>query len=326
MNLPLKSFYTLDEAVRLFHGLFPQRVDIDHSYFLQLGIKGYIRLGVFKDPSHEKSHLECGTLNFDWYEWKEDPALLIEHIKAVDYCLATIEEEGSILILHASYIVNLLIRGEISLREIRFDNLFSLGNSEFCIPDELLSDLSFFEYADKLRFYNFYESIFYSNSTNSIHYVFNEEDSNYYVPSREHEVSDWMSGYWFDRFADNYEDKDKFSDRMIKKEECLIFGEDLQLLLDGKHREPIENNSRIKKNNVEVAKEQIKLHPRRANSINQLIYALTKMADLDLSQHQSAYTQLEAFCNSKGIEIPKKDTSGNLFKEIYRAFNAENSK
>lgn len=327
MNLPLKTFYTLDEAVRLFHGLFPQRLDIDDSYFFQLAIKGYIRLGIFKDQSHEKNHLESGTLNFDWYEWKEDPELLIEHVKAVTYCLSTIEEEGSILILHDGYIKNLFLRGEISLREARFDNLFSLEHSEFCIKDQILKDLFFFEYADKLRYHNFYESIFYSDSTHRLHYVFNEEDGNYYVPSMDHEIPDWITGFWFDRFADNnYEDKDKFSDRMIKKQECLIFGEDLQLLLDGKHREPIENTSRIKENNVEAVKEQIKLHPKRANSINQIIYALTKMADLDLSQHQSAYTQLEAFCNNRGIEIPKKDTSGNLFKEIYRAFNVENSK
>ncbi|MFX6057180.1 hypothetical protein ABTF11_05690 [Acinetobacter baumannii] len=322
MNLPLKTFYTIDEAVKLFQGLSPQRLDIEDSYFLQLAIKGHIRLGIFKDPSHEKSHLSSGTLNFDWYEGTEDPELLIEHVKAVTYCLSTIEEEGSILILHDAYIKDLFLRGEISLSEVRFDNLFSLEHSEFCIKDQILNDLFFFEYVDKLRYHNFYESIFYSNSTHSLHYVFNEEDGNYYVPSMEHEVPDWVTGFWFDRFADNYEDKDKFSDRMIKKEECLIFGEDLQLLLDGKHREPIQNVSRIKKNNMEVVKEQIKQHPKRANSINQIIYGLAKMADLDLSQHQSAYTQLEAFCNSNGIEIPGKDTCGNLFREAHRKFNS----
>lgn len=115
MNLPLKTFYTIDEAVKLFQGLSPQRLDIEDSYFLQLAIKGHIRLGIFKDPSHEKSHLSSGTLNFDWYEGTEDPELLIEHVKAVTYCLSTIEEEGSILILHDAYIKDLFLRGEISL-------------------------------------------------------------------------------------------------------------------------------------------------------------------------------------------------------------------
>lgn len=326
MNLPLKTFYTIDEAVSLFRGLFPQRFDIDASYFFQLGIKGYIRFGIFSNPSHEKDYLKSGILNFDWYEWKDDPELLIEHVKAVTYCLTTIGEKGSILILHNYYINDLLLSGEIGLSEVRFDNLFSLENSEFCIEEKILKDLFFFEYADKLRYHNLYESIFYSDSTNSLHYVFNEDDGNCYVPSKEHDITDWRAGYWFDRFADNYEDKDKFSDRIIKKEECLIFGEDLQLLLDGKHLKPINGVSRIKNSSGEGVKEQTRIHPRRANSINQIVYALAKMADLDLSQHQSAYTQLEAFCNSKGIEIPKKDTSGNLFKEIYRVFNTENSK
>lgn len=321
MNIPLKTFYTIDEAISLFHGIFPQRLDIDDSYFFQLAIKGYIRLGIFKDPSHEKNHLQSGTLSFDAYEWAETPELLIKHVKSVTYCLSTIEEEGSILILHGGYIVDLFLRGEISLREVRFDNLFSLAHSEFCITDEILNSLFFFEYADKLRYHNLYESIFYSDSTNSLHYVFNEEDGNFYVPSMEHEVPDWITGFWFDRFADNYEDKDKFSDRMIKKEECLIFGEDLQLLIDGKHREPIEQITRIKSKSEVTTEEQIKLHPKRANSINQIVYALAKMADLDLSQHQSAYTQLEAFCSTAGIKIPEKDTSGNLFKDAYNKAN-----
>lgn len=322
MNLPLKTFYTIDEAVSLFRGLFPQRLDIDDSYFFQLGIKGYIRLGIFKDPNHNKHGIENGTLCFDWYEWAEDPEILIKHVKSVTYCLSVLEQDGSILILHNDCIKELYLRGEQELCNTRFDNLFSLENSEFCIPDEILEDLFFFEYADELTQSNLYEHIFYSDSTNSLYFVFNEDDGNYYVPTMEHEVTDWMSGYWFNRFADRYEDKDKFSDRKIKKEECLIFGEDLQLLFDGKHREPIQRISRIKSNNAVTVKEQIKQHPKRANSINQIIYGLAKMADLDLSQHQSAYTQLEAFCNSNGIEIPGKDTCGNLFREAHRKFNS----
>ena len=54
---------------------------------------------------------------------------------------------------------------------------------------------------------------------------------------------------------------------------------------------------------------------------HQIVYALAKMADLDLSQHQSAYTQLEAFCGNNGIEIPAKDTCGNLFKDAYVKLN-----
>ncbi|NCI78941.1 hypothetical protein [Acinetobacter kanungonis] len=321
MNLPLKTFYCLDEAASLLRGLYPQRLDIDDSYFFQLAIKGHIRLGVFKDLDQDKSHIENGTLNFDWYEGTEDQVLLIKHVKSVTYCLSTIEEEGSILILSDGSVRDLYLKGEQAICDTRFDNLFSLTNSEFCIPEEILKDLFFFQYADKLRFHKLYESIFYSDSTNSIYFVFNEDDGNYYVPTEDHEVPDWVCGFWFDRFANSYEDEDKFSDRKIKKEECLIFGEDLQLLIDGKHREPIEFNSRIKGVNTEAVKEQVRLHPKRASSINQIIYGLAKMADLDLSQHQSAYTQLEAFCSGHGIKIPEKDTCGNLFKDAYRKFN-----
>jgi len=322
VTLPLKTFYQIDEAVSLFRGLFPQRVDIDHSYFFQLAIKGYIRLGIFKDPSHKKYGRENGTLNFDWYEGTENPELLIKHVKSVKYCLSVIEQDGAILILHDGDIKNLYLKGEQKISNTRFDNLFSLESSEYCIPDEILKDLFFFEYADKLNYSNLYEGIYYSESTNAIHYVLNEDDGKYYIPSTE-QPADWKASFWFNRFADNFTDEEKFSDRIIKKEDCLILGEDLQLLLNGKHRNPIEETKRIKNNSIPLHEEKTKLHPKRANSINQIIYALAKMADLDLSQHQSAYTQLEAFCSQNGIEIPGKDTSGNLFKETYRTFSSQ---
>ncbi|MFC6166659.1 hypothetical protein [Acinetobacter terrestris] len=314
MNLPLKTFYKIDEAINLFRGLFPQRYDIDESYFFQLGSKGYIRLGLFKNLAHNNNSVVDGTLDFDWYEKVEDPKVSIKHIKSLNYCLNTIEEDGSILILNNNSVRNLYFRDEIELSDARFDNLYSLQNSEFCIPEDILKDLFFFRYADKLRGFQLYEHIFYSASTNSIYFIFNEEDGFGYIPQNGDEISDWVVGSWFNRFAESYDDKEKFSDRKIKKEECLIFGEDLQLLLDGKHREPIENILRFESDRGEIVKEQVKINTKRLNSINKIVFALANKAQLDLSNHITAYEKLKNYCDINNLELPNKDTCGNLFK------------
>ncbi|QOW44426.1 MULTISPECIES: hypothetical protein [Acinetobacter] len=323
MSLPLKTFYTLDEAVRLFHSLFPQRVDIDVNYFLMLGIKQFIRLAIKKSDICVDD--KNGVINLDNYEGSDDPDEIIEHIAIIRDLLSCCDEKTSFLVVNESYIEDFIFYNEINLNEIRFDNFYSVLNNYFPIPNEYIAKLGFFSFANKLHYSKLYDMAMFSKKRKIILDRKDLEANGYPLVDEDYLKDDWAVGFWF-KDSSALTESDYIEDITIKTDDLYLFGEDLQLLLDGKHREPIENNSRIKKNNVEVAKEQIKLHPKRANSINQIIYALAKMADLDLSQHQSAYTQLEAFCNNRGIEIPKKDTSGNLFKEIYRAFNLENSK
>lgn len=319
MNLPLKTFYTIDQAVGLLHALYPQRVDIDRDYLLMLGIKGYIRIAIQKETITNGG---VGTIVMDSYEGSSDINETIEHIKITRNLFNASEEVNSLFVITGSYLDDLLYEKSFPLKEIHFDNIYSTLNNYFTIPDQYLEKLGFFSFANNVHPHELYDIVMYS--TNKEQIWFTEDFLAKGYPPRE-ENDDWSIAFWFKDNMD-YNKLNLSNDLIVKNDDLCVFGEDLQLLLDGKHREPIGNNYKIKKNNIEAASEQLTLHPRRANSINQIIYALTKMADLDLSQHQSAYTQLEAFCNSKGIEIPKKDTSGNLFKEIYRAFNTENSK
>lgn len=258
----------------------------------------------------------------------EDTELLIKHNIAIVSCLIACESHAVILVLSETDILHLYFENHISLSDLMFDNVFSLERSKFLIEDEIIKDLFLFKYTDKLTMFDLYENIFYSKCRGEVHYVFNEEDGNYYTPDHDADgfEDDWKFSYWFKQSPTKFTDEEKFSDRIIKKEECLIFGEDLQLLMDGKHRESIEAEYRkpeIKAKNLPEI--QSKPHPKRTNSINKIVYALARMADLDLSQHQSAYTQLEAFCAQQNIAIPGKDTSGNLFKEIHRSFKSKNS-
>ena len=168
---------------------------------------------------------------------------------------------------------------------------------------------------------NEFHSYLYSEKYNAIQNV-GIRNEHLTFPKVEEE-EDWKVAYWFNENFDSNIDVSEFqSEREICRDDFLILGEDIELILNGQKRELAVKHPRKHLNKRSCLELDVKPHPKRANSINQVIYGLAKMADLDLSQHQSAYTQLEAFCNSNGIEIPGKDTCGNLFRDAHRKFNS----
>ncbi|WP_035365028.1 hypothetical protein [Acinetobacter brisouii] len=61
-------------------------------------------------------------------------------------------------------------------------------------------------------------------------------------------------------------------------------------------------------------------------SINKIIYALASMANIDISQPQAAFAQLQLYCERNNLELPNKDTCGKAFKDAKYYFDNFNSK
>ncbi len=313
MNLPLKIYYTLKEASALLNEQL-KRSDIDESYFLQLGIKGAVRLGIYTNPDHKNSVAKNGTIYSNYFEFS-DESKIAEYVMALSTCISALFTTGSILILNPSDIKEIYFDIHSGLSDAFFDNVYSLDAQEFCIPDEFQKDLYCFNYADKLDFSDYLEPVHYSIKHKSIHYLFVNEKKEMSLPCVEEE-DDWTLGYWFNKEFNHADIKknELFSDRGITIEDCLILGEDLDLLLSGKQRESIEPHPIKRKNQKNESETTYKMHPKRENSINKIIYALASKANLDLSNHITAYEKLNAHCSALDIELPNKDTCGNLFK------------
>lgn len=312
MNLPLKTFYTIDQAVRLLQALYPQRVDIDRDYLLMLGIKGYIRIAIQKETITNGG---VGTIVMDSYEGSGDMNEVIEHIKIIRNMLNTSEEVNSLFVITGSYLDDLLYERSFPLKEIHFDNIYSTLNNYFTIPDQYLEKLGFFSFANNVHFHELYDIVMYS--TNKAQIWLAEDFLAKGYPPRE-ENDDWSTAFWFKDNMD-FNKLNLSNDLIVKNDDLCVFGEDLQLLFDGKHREPIGNNYKIKKNNIEAVKEQLKLHPKRESSINKIILALSKKAGLDLSNHMTAYEKLDAYAKNNELPLPNKDTCGKLFKSAFES-------
>lgn len=317
-NLPLKIFYTLKEASAILNERL-KSTEFNEEYFLHLGMKGDIRLGVFAKPNFEES--DIGVLYSDWFEFDDSEAL--ENLKAINSTAMTLNEIGAILILNNGSIKDIYFNKSIKLKNTYFDNTYSIDTQEFSVKGDLEETFSCCKFFDKLRVLDFFDVVFYSEKYNTIHNSGMRSEYLTFPKVEDEKEDDWKVAYWFREDFDVNRDMSEFqSEREICRDDFLILGEDIELILNGQKRELPVKHPRKRLNKAAYSELDIKTHPKRANSINQVIYGLAKMADLDLSQHQSAYTQLEAFCNSNGIEIPGKDTCGNLFREAHRKFHS----
>ena len=68
MNLPLRIFYTLKEASTVLNGRL-KSTEINEDYFLHLGVRGEVRLGIFANPNFEDNNY--GVLYSDFFEFEE---------------------------------------------------------------------------------------------------------------------------------------------------------------------------------------------------------------------------------------------------------------
>ncbi len=51
-------------------------------------------------------------------------------------------------------------------------------------------------------------------------------------------------------------------------------------------------------------------------SINKIIYALANMANIDISQPQAAFSQLQLYCEKNNLELPNKIHVARLLKML----------
>ncbi|WP_227554718.1 MULTISPECIES: hypothetical protein [Acinetobacter] len=315
MNLPLKIFYTLKEASAVLN----ERLDcteVNEDYFFHLGIKGNIRLGIFADPSFSDG--SSGVLIFDSFDDFNDLNKL-NYLKAVDAVARSLEEAGSILILNSGSVKDIYFNSLIKLNETYFDNVYSIDALEFAVSGELEKDFNCCQFFDELSTLEAYDIVFYSNKHNAIHNATMREK---YLSFPEHEEDDdWKVAFWFnDDFSLSSQDISTLqSEREIHRDNCLILGEDLQLLLDGKCREPTIKHPRKHLNGTNNLEHDSRLHPKRENSINKIVLALAEKAGLDLSNHMTAYERLDVFAKNNKLPLPNKDTCGRLFKSAFES-------
>lgn len=310
MTLPLKIYYTIKEA-SIFLNEHLNRSDIDDSYFLQLGMKGAIRIGIFSNVDQREQ--TTGSIYSKFFEFDDSNAVRIA--EALSSCTSALFVTGTILILNSSDVKEILFDMHDGLSSAYFDNVYSLDAQEFCIPEEIQKDFYCFQYADKLNPLLYLERVFYSKKHNEIEYIFDNERVFMTLPEVE-ENDDWRSGFWFNRqFGyDAVGNEDLFSDRKINKEDCLIFGEDIELLLKGQQRQKFTEHPLRQKFQINEVEIEPKINSKRANSINKIVFALANKAQLDLSNHITAYERLKRHCDINDIDLPNKDTCGNLFK------------
>ncbi|MDR3027239.1 MAG: hypothetical protein LBV35_02140 [Acinetobacter sp.] len=320
MDLPLKIFYTLAEAATLLNEKF-KRTDIDDSYFFQLGIRGDIRLGVYAKPNISNED-DTGVLYPDTFGLEFDESNKLDVLELIHSTVLALSEVGTMLILNSGSVKDIWFNLSVKIKEIYFDNVYSIDTQEFCINGEFEQAFQCCRFFDNLKTLDFYDLCYYSYKNNDIHHGYSTGEKYISFPEIKDE-DDWKIAYWFnDNF--NWENMDAFqSEREITKKDCFVLGDDINLLLNGKKRELVEKHPRKRADQILHLEHNLKLHPKRENSINKIILALASKAGLDLSNHITAYEKLKSFCENNGIDLPNKDTCGNLFKAANQFKNSK---
>lgn len=321
MTLPFKIYYTLKEA-SIFLNEHLKRSDIDENYFLQLGIKGDVCLGVFAKPDLLCGDTDTGVLYPDCFGFDFNESKIIDGIEAIHSTVLTLNEAGAILILNSGSVKDIYFNSILKLKDTYFNNAYSIDTQEFCVKGELEESFQCCKFFDKLEVLDFFDLVYYSRKHNAISAGYSRGCKSLSFPEIEDE-DDWKIAYWFNQNFDANTDMNIFqSNREINKDNCLILGEDIELLLNGKKRVPIEKHPRKRLNQAHHLEQDLKLHPKREASINKVILALAEKASLDLNAPQTAFEKLKSFCDERNIEIPNKDTCGNLFKAANQLKNS----
>lgn len=136
----------------------------------------------------------------------------------------------------------------------------------------------------------------------------------------------WYSYVW-------YGEKDlEILEVEFKLDDLLILRDDIEVLKKGESRKiressfyksPLEKQERDSQKIQHIISNK---HVISGKSINKIIYALASIANLDLSQPQAAFTQLQLYCEKNNLELPNKDTCGKAFKDAKYYFDNFNSK
>ncbi|HFF4447162.1 TPA: hypothetical protein ACGCZV_003227, partial [Acinetobacter baumannii] len=136
----------------------------------------------------------------------------------------------------------------------------------------------------------------------------------------------WEKYYWYgDKQLEDFEME-------YNLEDIYILKEDMDFLKRGESRKIRERKDYM---SPHIRKQYEKLDVRSNytsknsisnKSINKIIYALANMVNIDISQPQAAFSQLQLYCEKNNLELPNKDTCGKAFKDAKYYFDNFNSK
>lgn len=190
-------------------------------------------------------------------------------------------------------------------------------------------------YIKKMSYFDVYDEVFSGTEFANQYYEFSEVREIVGIQNQHAEdriqkfkwKDEWATYYWYgDNKLENFE-------KQYKLEDIYVLKEDIDFLKKGESRKIRERNDyvspHLKRGNKRS--DHLKLTYTSKNSIstksmNKIIYALANMANLDLSQPQSAFAQLLLYCEKNNFELPNKDTCGKAFKDAKYYFDNFNSK
>lgn len=300
-NLPLKPYYSLSEAENLLRSNI-ERPDINENYFLTMGIIGDLRIAI--KPSF-KSEDEIGCIFYEDLERINNIHNNLEQAQIISLIAMTFDGPDVLLTLDKEDLSNIFHYRSINLSEIVFNNVYSLKNHKFYISDEYSNELDGFKYSDKLSVQKLYSPAAGLKKQNKLVLAPQDKHGNYLYPEECNQEDDWQTLFAPSLNVANYSDEEIFSHRIISLDDLYIFGEDLEQLIKGNKKE--EQRHQVSKDKA--------LNSRRESSLLQIIYALAHNLSLNLEEPQKSYNKLARYCQLQDIELPKKDTVGEIFKK-----------
>lgn len=299
--LPLKPYYSLSEANHLLSGSI-ERTDINENYFLTMGIIKVLRIAI---KSSHKVEDNIGCIFYDNFERIDNLENDLDQAKIISSIAMAFDEPDVLLVIDVDGLSSIFNYGSISLSEMFFNNVYSLKNKKFYISNKYSNELDGFKYSDKLSTSELYSPAIGLVKQNKVVLAPQDEHGNYLYPEECNQEDDWQTLFVPNLNAAYYSDEEIFSHRVISLDDLYIFGEDLEQLIKGDKKE---------ERGREESKDKA-LNSRRENSLLQIIYALAHNLSLNLNEPQKSYNELARYCQLQDIELPKKDTVGEIFKK-----------
>ncbi|WP_266126070.1 hypothetical protein [Acinetobacter bereziniae] len=357
--LPSKSAYSLEEACKELN-LFFNRDDIDIKYLLDLVHQGHIWLHAKFSKDYYLFALPMEwELNQKFDDTNEN---MIANIEFFNYLIrlqniynstANYDLYLKLDITYAFDLLNKKYDAQPIIVDIydSYEGFYYLDNK---LKDENFSHFEMYEIPDDMGIDDFLQIVLVNHkdktyikkvSSFDVHdeiHKENVESGFYRITSEMEEIaeihnkdinrkieqysynSDWTTYYWYG------EEKIESLNFNFKTDDFLILKDEIDILKKGESRKIRETPS-YKLPSSKSQKQQLERtlsekHVVSQKSINKIIYALANMANLDVSQPQAAFAQLQLYCEKNNFELPNKDTCGKAFKDAQYHFNNFNSK
>ncbi|EME8310739.1 hypothetical protein V0G75_003118, partial [Acinetobacter baumannii] len=354
--LPSKSAYSLEEACKELN-LFFNRDDIDIRYILDLVHQGHIWMHA---KFSKNNYLFAIPMEWELDEnFNNENEKRIEEIlffnrmlnyqniynKMGDYDLyLKLTLETAFDLLNNKIIIKPLILDIYDPCEYFYlcDNYLKIDSGYYLEFKKYPKGLKRDEYFDtvlinhsekeiikKMSFFEIYDEIYNGTEFADLYYEFPEvmeivEIQNRHATDRIDKFKwkkGWEKYYWYgDKQLEDFEME-------YNLEDIYILKEDMDFLKRGESRKIRERKDYM---SPHIRKQYEKLDVRSNytsknsisnKSINKIIYALANMANIDISQPQAAFSQLQLYCEKNNLELPNKDTCGKAFKDAKYYFD-----